>query len=83
MSLRVVRTDGMQTVGLTRLVGAACGVVEPVDEDAALGAARAFAGSRRLPPAIARRRAWLAASAESGVSNVAACSQSTGSRRCR
>jgi hypothetical protein len=36
-TLRTVRTDGMQTVGLTSLVSAARSVVEPVGEDAAVG----------------------------------------------
>jgi len=37
VTLRIARTDGMQTVGLTRLVSGACGVVEPVAGDAAVG----------------------------------------------
>jgi transposase InsO family protein len=41
VSLRLVRTDGMQTVGLTRLVSAARGMVEPAGDDAALGVALA------------------------------------------
>ena len=41
VSLRLVRTDGMQTVGLARLVGAARGMVEPAGDDAALGVALA------------------------------------------
>lgn len=62
VSLRVVRTDGMQTVGLTRLVSAARGAVEPVGEDAAVGVALAgFDGeAARAGAAAGRARAGSA-----------------------